>query len=87
MSSAPITTAPRDGTEIQLIDITADTPRWGVGYWMEEYQAFFAGYVEEYESLCADIDRGDADPDDLECSFWPEPTHWAPLLPVPTTVN
>lgn len=84
---ASIATAPRDGAECFLIDVFADTPEWSTGFWIEEYGAYFGGSHNDYEMLCAEIEAGEAEPEELECAFWSQPTHWAPMLPVPTLCN
>jgi hypothetical protein len=82
-----IAEAPRSGEECFLIDVYADAPQWGIGFWVDDYQAYFSGSHDDYRLLCEEIEAGEAEPEELECSFWPQPTHFAPMLPIPPLCN
>ena len=70
----PIETAPRDGGEILLFEMTATGPMYRVGYWETH-----GTHIEDKR-----IVEGWSPADDgyLGCI---EPTHWQPLPTTPST--
>lgn len=74
----PIETAPRDGSGIIVIDMTAEAPEAGMGYW---YQA---GNMWS----CIDPKPGEGiDQATIQAITWAGPTHWMPLPPPPSPHN
>lgn len=71
-----IASAPKDGSGVIVIDMTADAPEAGVGYW------YHAGNVWS----CVDPSPNEgADQATIQAITWASPTHWTPLPPSPGT--
>lgn len=69
-----IATAPRDGRGVIVIDIAAEKPEPGMGYW--------AGNVWS----CVDPAPGEGiDLATIQAITWVSPTHWMPLPAAPDT--
>ena len=70
----PIETAPKTGQGVLVIDMTAETPEAGAGYWYEEGNVWSAVDPAPGEG----VDR-----ETIQAITWAAPTHWRPLPDAP----
>lgn len=71
----PIETAPKDGTPVLLISVSAQTPEPDIGHWSDEDGFFRGGYPDDWASMSQ---RGLKTWFDLS-------SHWMPLPSAPST--
>lgn len=72
----PIETAPKDGRGVLMIDMTAQAPAPGMGYWAGDVWSC----VDPSPAECASRET-------IQAITWLSPTHWMPPPPPPQEIS